>query len=123
MVVARNPSAKMSSFVDFKGNVTVTGDYTYYGKDEPFSINDQVCFLVTNPSDLKKLPQSQYFLNVTGGKKFCFTNNDVANKLFGTGKGTATIVISALTDNMSFEGEALSEATLVSVASKTVDKK
>lgn len=106
-------------FAHFKGEVTVSGSYEYNDAETAF-FPDVVCFYLDEMSEIKKIPQSNYFQG--GGlaqKSFCFINNDVAKKLLGTGKGTATITINALDDLIDAEGEFVNYATLGKVLTKT----
>ncbi len=116
MTVAQTPDAA-ARFVAFQGNVTVTGSYTYYPKDEAFGSDERACLIVTVPAELVKLPRSQYF-SAEADKMFCFTNVAMAKQLLGTSKSPATVTISDLNDNANFAGESNSTATLVSASPK-----
>ncbi len=99
----------------FSGKITVTGRYIYYEKDAGI-LNDIVCLDNIRESDVKKFPK---FADDERDVWFCFSNQELAKKLFGPegSSGQATIEIDNYTIDM-MESEVWNTAELIRVINK-----
>ncbi|HUT21982.1 MAG TPA: hypothetical protein VMX18_01080 [Candidatus Bipolaricaulota bacterium] len=99
----------------FRGKITVTGNYTYYkpGEDMLGGRDGNVCFDNIKQTDIGKFPK---FANDDRNIWFCFTNQELAKKLFGPAgsRGEATIEIDNYMINLR-QTEVYNTAELVKV--------
>jgi len=103
---------------NFTGKITVTGNYTYYKKNEHLlgGPDGNVCIENIKQSDINKFP---IFKEDVRDVWFCFSNLDLAKKAFGPAgsKGEATVEIDNYTIDM-MESEVWNMAELIKVIDK-----